>query len=99
MATQQQDLRELREELEELRGIVAREAKRANGRLNETKEELRVVAHNAGATIRDLAGKGRDSAVNAYESYESTVQKHPVSSTALAFFGGFVAAALFNRRW
>ncbi|MBY0354842.1 MAG: hypothetical protein K2Q12_03830 [Rickettsiales bacterium] len=107
MTTSNQELRDLRAEVKQLRASIASETRNGHLKLSRSDVEefakdvgndARELAHNAGASIRQAWSKSRNAAVDAYGDYEASVARHPLSSTALAFAGGLLLAALIRRR-
>jgi ElaB/YqjD/DUF883 family membrane-anchored ribosome-binding protein len=106
MATANQEIRDLRAELEQLRASISAEAKNGHYRVRENmstlakdvREDAEELAHNAGISLRKAWNRGRLAASDAYAQYESSVVRHPLSSTAMAFAGGMLLAALLRRR-
>lgn len=106
MATANQEIRDLRAELEQLRASITAEVKNGHYRTRDNvtalakdmREEAEELAHNAGISLRQAWTRGRHAATDAYAQYESSVVRHPLSSTAIAFAGGMLLAALIRRR-
>jgi ElaB/YqjD/DUF883 family membrane-anchored ribosome-binding protein len=104
MATANQEIRDLRAELEELRASISSGLR--NGRAREqlhhlaedVREDARDIARNAGASLRQAWSRSRHAAEDAYHNYEASVSRHPISATAIAFAGGVLFAALMRRR-
>ena len=104
-----QEIRDLRNELKELRASVASNVKSGNGQYRAARDEIlhladdvsenaREVAHNVGAGLRTAWARGRTAAVDGYNVYENSVVRHPLTATAVAVGFGVVIGALLRRR-
>lgn len=102
MSTAQQQIRELKNEVKELSAHIEQQAKKlmkeGNGHFHVTRDELRDLAANAGATARKFYKDTRRQASDAAHRYEDTVSAHPWKSTAIALAGGILLGALLRRR-
>ncbi|MCH2546930.1 MAG: hypothetical protein MK052_04880 [Alphaproteobacteria bacterium] len=104
MATAQQQIRDLKSEVKELSNLVEKQAKtlnkeiHGNGHYHITRDELRSMAENAGASAREFVSDKRAKASAYAGQYEDTVGAHPWKSTALAVAGGLVLGAILRRR-
>lgn len=103
MATAQQQIRDLKNEVKELSALIEKQAREVsreagNGHFHITREELRDMAENAGASARKFVSEKRKQANNAALQYEDTVGAHPWKSTAIALAGGVLLGVLLRRR-
>lgn len=105
MATAQQQIRDLKEEVKELSALiekqaraVSKEAGNGNGHIHLTREDIRAMAENAGVRTRRFFKDTRKQAQDAAVRYEDTVSAHPWKSTAIALTGGLLLGALLRRR-
>lgn len=106
MANTNQEIRELRNELEALRASIASEAKNGHYRTraemrqmaHDLQEDAREAAQNVGASLRNAWTRGRSAALDGYAAYETSVARHPVSATAIAVGCGILLGALMRRR-
>jgi len=101
MATTQQDVKMLKDEIAKLKSVVAEQAKQAqsNGvdQAQQTKESMRTAAKEAGRTARAFISDAQTQAVDAKDACEGTIKKHPFKSAAVAFAGGALLGALLRR--
>jgi ElaB/YqjD/DUF883 family membrane-anchored ribosome-binding protein len=104
MATAQQQIRDLKAEVKELSHLIEKQARNlskeanGNGHFHITRDELRAMAENAGATAREFIHDKRAKASEYAGRYEDSVSAHPWKSTALAMAGGVILGALLRRR-
>lgn len=101
MATAQDQIRELKNEVRELANLIEKQAKQishsAGGGLHVTRAELRDLAEHAGASTRRFIREKREQAGEAAHRYEDTVSAHPWKSTGIALLGGLLIGALMRR--
>jgi ElaB/YqjD/DUF883 family membrane-anchored ribosome-binding protein len=103
MATAQQQIRDLKDEVKELSALVEKQARAVskeagNGHIHLTREDIREMAENAGVRTRRFFKDTRKQAQDAAGRYEDTVSAHPWKSTAIALTGGLLLGALLRRR-
>lgn len=103
MATAQQQIRDLKAEVQELSALVEKQARAVskevgNGHFHITREELRDMAEQAGTNARKFIKTKRKQAEDAAHRYEDTVSAHPWKATAIALAGGALLGALLRRR-
>ena len=103
MATAQQQIRDLKAEVRELSNMIEQKARNlsreasGNGHFHLSRDDLRSMAENAGASAREFIHDQRARASAYAGRYENTVSAHPWKSTALALAGGMILGALMRR--
>ncbi len=105
--TETVDVEFLKREFEHLRAELAGAKERLSGNAHEAMERINAYLHNAGLTSRvesleddleELAGKLKDTGRDAVTRMEHEVCARPLTSVAVAFGIGLLAARLLGRR-
>lgn len=97
MSTQQQELTQLKKDMDKLKAEMETEVQdRINDALN--KKTITDMANDAGKNLNRFFTKQKNNAINAKESCEESVKAHPFYSVLGAFAGGAILAALLTRR-
>ncbi|MET0156120.1 MAG: hypothetical protein ABW189_08475 [Rickettsiales bacterium] len=99
--TAQQEIRELKEEIDRLKNLLVDHAEKtaSNGmsKMIFTKDEICDMARNAGSEVRNYFGEKQRQISDATASCKETIRERPFTSTAIAFATGALLASLFRR--
>ena len=89
-AGKEENIANLKNSAQNLRSAVGNVAEDA-------KEDLRVVANNAGKRVRDFIHTASDEVTHAKDTVTSQIRTNPVQSSMVALGIGFLLGALFRR--
>ena len=89
-AGKEENIANLKNSTQNLRSAVGNVAEDA-------KEDLRVVANNAGKRVRDFIHTASDEVTHAKDTVTSQIRTNPVQSSMVALGIGFLLGALFRR--
>ncbi len=103
MATAQQEIKSLKEDMAQIKDILVDHAEgtAANGasksrsvNMDQVKEKARLF----GAQAREFLNGKQEQFVTARDATEKTIKSRPFTSAAVAFTGGALIAALLSRK-
>lgn len=103
MATAQQDIKALKADIADLKEVIASQVedvapdgKSSDSRfdMDAVKERARVAGMKARKFFEETQGQAKDARVKA----EKTIKARPFATTAVAFAGGALVAALITRK-
>ncbi|WP_417461301.1 hypothetical protein [Kordiimonas sp.] len=101
MATAQQEIKTLKKDLAQIKEMLAASANgHAPNGIGEKFDidAIKERAREAGVKAREYLSDKQDQAKVARDKAERTIQKRPFASTAAAFAGGAIVAALLSRK-
>ncbi len=103
MATAQQEIKTLKKDLAQIKEMLAASANghAPNGLGDNSRFDIDAIkerAREAGVKAREYLSEKQDQAKVARDKAEKTIQKRPFTSTAAAFAGGAIVAALLSRK-
>lgn len=98
MATTEQELQTLKKEISEIKSMLGEQekgiSKIGNSLPNLSKDEIQRAANKAGRNVRGALEETKDNAIERKARAEDTIKDNPLCSTAAAFTGGVIIAAL-----
>lgn len=93
------EVQALHNEVQELKGLLAQQAKSlSNGHTSLTREDLKNAASKAGANMRKFLHDQQEKMEEARDQARQTIRQRPFATTAAAFAGGLALAALLARK-
>lgn len=101
MATAQQEIKTLKKDLAQIKEMLAASANghAPNGIGDKFDiDAIKERAREAGVKAREYLSDKQDQAKVARDKTEKAIQRHPFASTAAAFAGGAIVAALLSRK-
>lgn len=102
MATAQQEIKTLKKDLNQIKEMLAAQAKDIAPNGADTSridvDAIKERAREAGVKARDYLRSKQDQAIVARDKAEDTIKARPFVSTAAAFASGAIVAALLTRR-
>ena len=103
-----QEIRELKEQVQSLADIVQKKIKHipSNGADHDNdnifshlnREEIAEMARKAGKDVRSFIKENRAKAEEEYDDVEKNVTSHPMQSLAMALVGGAILGMFMSRR-
>ena len=101
MSYNDQDITEMREDINQIRRLLADQivSTPANGHSKSTlnTDELQKIAKKTGSNIREFFNDKQEQFTSAKRNCEATVKKHPYTSVAVATGIGVIVASLIKR--
>lgn len=102
MATTQQEVKELKQDIVQIKNMLADQLEEtaANGesRTIFAKEELQRLANQAGKGVRTFFSDKQRQFGQAKAACEKTIKERPVTSAVVAFAGGMLLTTLLRRK-
>ncbi len=103
MTTANNEIKELKKELQHLSSLVEDKLSKTNGNghtnvIGIDRSELKRMAHNAGENVRDFFSHKSEQAVAAKDACETAIVAHPFRSVLTAVAGGVLISALLRRK-
>jgi hypothetical protein len=96
MASQSEEIREIRQDLDDIKSLLASETNGHASYSRISREDAREWARKQGESVRAAYEQGRLQANELGAKYRSNVQENPVRSTALAFAGGWLLSRILR---
>ncbi len=103
MATAQQEIKDLKQDIADLKDVIASQVEDTvpNGSSTDRRFDMETVrerARLAGKKARKFFVEKQDQAKVARDAAEKTIKARPFTTTAAAFAGGALVAALIKRK-
>ncbi len=101
MATANQEIKALRQEVKNLAKVVETNAREVgNGHTNWhlNSEDIKAAAHRAGSNVRSFVATQGERATELRNQTEASIQAHPFRSVALGAAAGLILGAILRRR-
>lgn len=100
MATNTQQIKELKNEIAELKGVMKNKLGDSLDSTHSTfsKDNIIEMANNAGQTAREFLHTKQEQIGEVKANTETMIKKRPFTSAAAAFAAGVVLTSLFSRK-
>jgi len=102
MATTQQEVKQMKKEIKELKSLLEDQSEslieEGKARATAKGAELKLVAQEAGKSVREFLDDSKGSLTTARDNTEARIKERPFASAAIAFAGGVLLTSLLSRK-